>query len=171
MLLFHNQAFPTYPIVLPFRGTSFDVIDFIGSSKAGNSRIPGVNLDPAKVLDGERFLEIINPIPVEGEFTIVSKVTGVYDVGKAAIVETTQTFEDASGKPYVRIVSSAFYRDAGGFGGPRPPKPSLDATKPNRPADKTITFKTSPTQAHVYRLSGDYNPLHSMESKERPGDL
>lgn len=62
------------------------------------------------------------------------------------------------GKDYVRIVSSAFYRDAGGFGGPRPTgKP---ATMPNRPADKVASAKTSPTQAQVYRLSGDYNPLH-----------
>lgn len=104
------QAFPTFPIVMPFRGTSFDVIDFLGSSRSGNSRIPGVNLDPAKVLDGERYLEIMNPLPLEAEMTVTSRVTGVYDVGKAAILENEAVFTDASGKPYVKIVSSAFYR-------------------------------------------------------------
>ncbi|KAI9016721.1 HotDog domain-containing protein [Hyaloraphidium curvatum] len=153
-------AFPTYPLVLPFRGTSFDVIDFLGSSRSGNSRIPGVNLDPAKVLDGDRYVEIINPLPLEGEFTVTSKVTGVYDVGKAAILENEAIMTDAAGKQYAKIVSQAFYRDAGGFGGPRPPKPSLDATKPDRAPDMVVSAKTSPTQAQIYRLSGDYNPLH-----------
>ncbi|KXS19972.1 hypothetical protein M427DRAFT_28831 [Gonapodya prolifera JEL478] len=153
-------AFPTFPIVLPFRGTSFDVIDFIGAQKSSNSRIPGVKLDPAKVLDGERFIEILNPLPLEGELIARSRTSNVYDVGKAAILENETLLVDKSGKPYVKMVGQAFFRDAGGFGGPRPPKQGPEATPPSRPAEKVIAFKTSPTQAQVYRLSGDYNPLH-----------
>jgi acyl dehydratase len=36
----------------------------------------------------------------------------------------------------------------------------LDATIPSRAPDAVVSFKTTPTQAQIYRLSGDYNPLH-----------
>ena len=32
--------------------------------------------------------------------------------------------------------------------------------KPERAPDASDEFVTSPTQTHIYRLSGDYNPLH-----------
>jgi peroxisomal enoyl-CoA hydratase 2 len=108
-------------------------------------------LDLAKVLDGERYLE--------GTFTFRHKTVGVYDVGKAAVVQTEATMVDDTGKEYVKIVSSAFHRDAGGFGGERPPKQSVDATPPPRSPDKVTVFKTLRQQAVIYRLSGDYNPL------------
>jgi acyl dehydratase len=47
----------------------------------------------------------------------------------------------------------------GGFGGERGPA-STDAI-PQRPPDATITQATTPTQALLYRLSGDTNPLHA----------
>ncbi|TPX34913.1 hypothetical protein SmJEL517_g02606 [Synchytrium microbalum] len=153
-------AFPTYPIVLPFRGLSNDVIDFLNPKGPKGAGIPGVKLDLSKVLDGERYFEVINPIPLEGKFQFRNKITGVYDVGKAAVVQSEGTMIDASGKEYVKIVSSAFYRDAGGFGGEKPPKPSSDATPPARAADKSISLPTLKQQAVIYRLSGDYNPLH-----------
>jgi len=156
------QVFPTYPIVLGFRGTSFDVLDFY---KAGGPKleIPGVNLDLTKVLDGERILTLLKPLPTEGgAFILKNKVTGAYDVGKAAVIETTTTVVGKHDKQdYVKIVSFSFYRDAGGFGGGRPPKPPASTVAPNRAADKSLTYKTTPQQAILYRLSGDYNPLHA----------
>ena len=56
---------------------------------------------------------------------------------------------------------SILYRDAGGFGGPRPPKSdSIDPPK-GRPADFHVEVPTTPEQALLYRLSGDLNPLHA----------
>ncbi|KXS18725.1 MaoC-like dehydratase [Gonapodya prolifera JEL478] len=154
-------AFPTYPIVLPFRGTSFDVVDFFMSQLHLAVPIPGVDLDPTKVLDGERSIEFYEAIPLEADLVIRSRISNVYDVGKAAILENeTQLVDPESGKTFVKMVGQAFFRDAGGFGGARPPKQNADATVPKRNPDKTITFKTNWNQAHIYRLSGDYNPLH-----------
>jgi hypothetical protein len=65
-----------------------------------------------------------------------SRTSNVYDVGKAAIVESENILMDKSGKEYVKMVGQAFFRDAGGFGGPRPPKQSPDATPPQRSPDK-----------------------------------
>jgi hypothetical protein len=76
---------------MPFRGTSFDVIDFMGATRSGNANTAfqeaGIKLDPAKVLDGERYLEIMNPLPLEAELTVTSKTVGVYDVGKVSLIQ------------------------------------------------------------------------------------
>ena len=89
-------------------GTSNDVVDFL-KPRAGSSgpSIPGVKLDLSKVLDGERYLEVINPIPIDGgNFKFRNKTVGVYDVGKAAVVKSESVMLDDAGKEYVKIVSS-----------------------------------------------------------------
>ncbi|EFJ44095.1 hypothetical protein VOLCADRAFT_95729 [Volvox carteri f. nagariensis] len=43
---------------------------------------------------------------------------------------------------------------------PRPPAAVAANNPPNRPPDAAATFPTSPNQAALYRLSGDFNPLH-----------
>lgn len=63
---------------------------------------------------------------------------------------------------YVKLSSSSFGIGQGGYGGPRgPSKPSI--TIPKRTPDAVHTFKTTPEQALLYRLCGDYNPLHADE--------
>jgi hypothetical protein len=90
------------------------------------------------VLDGERKLQFLKPLPVSSEgkaFEIRSKVLGVYDKGKpGTVVETEQLLvEKGTGEVYSRAVGSAFYVGAGGWGGPKgmlqssfPPTPSLN---------------------------------------------
>lgn len=55
-------------------------------------------------------------------------------------------------------------RGAGGFGGPKQPTDRGMATAsfkpPARQPDAVVSERTSPDQAALYRLSGDYNPLH-----------
>jgi len=48
----------------------------------------------------------------------------------------------------------------GGFGFKGKHKSHTLPSKPNRNPDATVQIKTSPNQAIIYRLSGDYNPLH-----------
>ncbi|TPX30246.1 hypothetical protein SmJEL517_g06152 [Synchytrium microbalum] len=149
-------AFPTFPIHLPFR-TSSNVTNFL---ERGGHAIPGIKLDLSKVVDGERYIEILNPLPLEGKFRFRTKITGVFDTGKATVVQSEATMIDANSKEYAKVLSSTFYRDAGGFGGEKPPKPSLDSIPPPRPADNSLSLPTLKQQAVIYRLSGDYNPLH-----------
>jgi acyl dehydratase len=54
---------------------------------------------------------------------------------------------------------STFIRGIGGFGYKGKQGPPIPAP-PNRKPCKVIEEKTSPNQAIIYRLSGDYNPLH-----------
>lgn len=63
---------------------------------------------------------------------------------------------------YVKMTSMAFGIGQGGYNGPR--GPSKPASKPpNRAPDAKHTFKTTPEVALLYRLCGDYNPMHGDE--------
>jgi acyl dehydratase len=50
-------------------------------------------------------------------------------------------------------------RADGGFGGKRDQRQSYEAT-PDRAPDETLFATTHPHGAMLYRLNGDYNPLH-----------
>ena len=58
------------------------------------------------------------------------------------------------------MTQTIFCRGDGGFGGPPrqspPPHPI-----PSRAPDAVCDFGTRPEMALIYRLSGDYNPLHA----------
>jgi acyl dehydratase len=121
--------------------------------------------DTKGVLDGERKLQFFKPLPVSSEgrkFEIRSKVLGVYDKGKpGTVVETEQCLVDAeSGETYSRAVGSGFYVGQGGWGGPKGPKVP-NYPPPDRAPDATRVTQTTMETAHLYRLNGDYNPLHA----------
>ncbi|EEU39805.1 uncharacterized protein NECHADRAFT_39459 [Fusarium vanettenii 77-13-4] len=159
-------AFPTFPINLAFKQTSQDVIDFIASMSSTN--VPGVPpFDAQKSVDGERGIEILKPLPVSSEgldLEVRNKVIGVYDKGGAMILDAEQQLVDTkTGTVYVKMTSMAFGMGQGGYGGPRgPSKPTPKI--PNRTPDAVSTFQTTPEVALLYRLCGDYNPLHADEA-------
>lgn len=159
------QAFPTYPILLPFKHTDQEVVDFYGRS--GIDPIPGVpKFDSKRVVDGERKIIFLKPLPPSSEgrkFEIRTKVLGVYDKGKpGSVVETEATLVDAeSGESYTVAVGSGFYVGQGGWGGPKGPKGVSFNPPTDREADATHELQTTSTSALLYRLNGDYNPLHA----------
>ncbi|WPH02143.1 Hypothetical protein R9X50_00499800 [Acrodontium crateriforme] len=158
-------AFPTYPIILPFKKTSPEVIDFYAAQSA--TAIPGVpKLDSRRVVDGERAMTFYKPLPLTSEgrkFEIRGKVIGVYDKGKAGtVVETQNDLVDAeSGELYSRAIGSGFFVGQGNWGGPKGPKnPSYMPPEGKKP-DVVFEHATTAETAHLYRLNGDYNPLHA----------
>ena len=116
-------VFPTYPIILPFKHTDQEVIDFY--ARAGGEPIPGVpKFDSKRVVDGQRRIEFFKPLPVSShgrKFEVRSKVLGVYDKGKpGTVIETEQVLVDAeTGEKYSRAVGSGFFVGQGGWGGPK----------------------------------------------------
>jgi len=160
-------ALPTYPVVLSFKGESFDVVPF-----GAGQLVPGFEIDPTQILHGEQSLEILQQIPPEGEFVLKSKVKGLYDKGKGAVM-VTESVLVSDKVEYARLVSSTFIRGAGGFGGDRGPSGGGNEP-PKRAPDSTFVQHVRPDQALLYRLSGDYNPLHadpemaSMVGFEKP---
>ncbi|KAI9374422.1 HotDog domain-containing protein [Aspergillus egyptiacus] len=157
-------VFPTYPIILPFKLTDQEVTDFYARSKG--SPIPGVpEFDAKRVVDGQRKITVFKPLPPSSagrKFELRNKVVGVYDKGKASVVETEQSIvEVQSGEVYSTVNSSAFYVGQGGWGGPKGPAGKNYPIPQGRKPDAVHETQTTTETAQLYRLNGDYNPLHA----------
>jgi peroxisomal enoyl-CoA hydratase 2 len=154
------QAFPTYPLIMGFKGTEFEVVNFY--EKASARFPPGLpKIDWSRGVDGERYIEIIQPIPTTSagkKFELRRETIGAYDKGKGLVLEEQTSLVDEKEQVYCKLVGSAFFVGQGGYGGPKgPKKPTYKGT--GKPI--VTTFQTTPGHALLYRLNGDYNPLHA----------
>ena len=141
-----QQVLPTFAVII---GGGGNVMRDIGE------------FNWAMLLHGEQAVTLHQPIPVEGTVKSTSTLTGIWDKGKGAVVETTtQSVDAATGEPLFDTRSAAFIRGEGGWGGDRGPSGN-DNTPPDRAPDVTVSAPTRPDQALTYRLSGDRNPLHA----------
>lgn len=138
------KVLPTFAVIPAFPG-------LMGLTQA-------VEINPVMILHGEQSIKLNKPIPVKGKLTTSGKVTGVYDKGKGALVVIESETKDEQGVALFVNTASVFVRGAGGFGGERGPE--AGNKPPDRAPDKTVEMQTLPTQAMIYRLSGDRNPLH-----------
>ncbi|MFE6333349.1 MaoC/PaaZ C-terminal domain-containing protein [Streptomyces sp. NPDC057798] len=120
--------------------------------------MPGVEVELARVLHGGQSLEIHRPLPVEGTATTTSRIAAVYDKGKAAVLVLRTEAADAEG-PLWTNDSQIFVRGEGGWGGDR--GPSARPEPPTGEPDKIVERPIREDQALLYRLSGDWNPLHA----------
>ncbi|KAF3075217.1 Peroxisomal multifunctional enzyme type 2 [Trichoderma lentiforme] len=158
-------VFPTYPVILPFKGDTQEVIDFYASQK--KIKVPGVpDFDSRRVVDGQRKIEFLKPLPVSSEghkFEIRQKVLGVYDKGRpGSVVDTQLELVDANtNEVYTRLFGSAFYVAQGNWGGPKGPATENFPPPKDKKPDWVLENQISREAAHLYRLNGDYNPLHA----------
>jgi acyl dehydratase len=119
---------------------------------------PGIDVDPAAVLHGAQSVVTHRPIPVQGSATQTSSVSAVYDKGKAAVIVLCSEAADEDGPLWTSEVQ-LFVRGEGGFGGDRGPSSRTQA--PERNPDREVRRGIREDQALLYRLSGDWNPLHA----------
>ena len=120
------------------------------------------NINFIMVVHGEQRLSITNALPVSGDFIANAKVIGCYDKGPArgAIIEVETSVKNKKNNEEIcKLVSTTFARGDGGFGGPDSPKKEIFI--PDGEPDYVSEVSTKPDQALIFRLSGDYNPLHS----------
>jgi acyl dehydratase len=105
-------------------------------------------------------------LPTHGSFLQKTSVLDFLDKGKGGVLLMESTFfrqDNPTGPPVARLVRSSFIRGLGGHGrkklavDPRPTPPP----QPARAPDAVRLQKTEKHQALLYRLSGDYNPLHA----------
>ena len=80
--------------------------------------------------------------------------------GRAASAERTQITDKATGDLIGAVTQTIFCRGDGGFGGPPREAPAPHPI-PARAPDAICDLGTRPEMALIYRLSGDYNPLHA----------
>lgn len=115
--------------------------------------------DMTRLVHGAQTLRVHRPLPPAGTLHSVGIIRGIYDMKKLAqvVLETKTTL---NGEPVFDTEWQLLVRDAGGFGGERPPKSDAPKIPDAAPTfDRTETL--SPEQALLYRLSGDLNPLHA----------
>ncbi|MFJ3805152.1 MaoC/PaaZ C-terminal domain-containing protein [Streptomyces sp. NPDC090073] len=120
--------------------------------------MPGIEVDLARVLHGGQTLTVHRPIPAQGTATITHRVAAVHDKGKAAVLVLRTDVADADG-PLWTNDAQIFLRGEGGFGGDRGPRTRLEA--PTGEPERTVERRIRPDQALLYRLCGDWNPLHA----------
>ena len=155
-------VFPTFPIRWGNKGVPIDP-ELIPSS-------PGP-MD----LDAERLLEILQPLPTEGTVSVKSRLLAAHPRGTGnALVEFESLVSDADGEICARMVMGAFRRgvkelgDIAAFEGSGTTA-SEKVPPPECAPDVVLETVIPANQAMLYRLSGDYNPLHIDPVAARSG--
>ncbi len=148
--------------VLPSFGVVPAITMVFAQAKSG-IQAPGLSFGLDRVLHGEQYTEVKRPLPTKGKLTTKATIKNIYDKGKNALVVNEMITYDENGDELIRNELTTLVRGAGGWGGERGPSADVNVP-PDRAPDQVIEDKTSDNQALLYRLSGDWNPLHADPS-------
>ncbi|MFI4941319.1 MAG: SDR family NAD(P)-dependent oxidoreductase, partial [Burkholderiales bacterium] len=146
------QPLPTYG-VMPQSNA------LLATMKEGTLKLPGMNFGFDRLLHGEQYTEIKQPLPRHAKLKHLFKLKHAYDKNPNAVVVFGVSSVDENGQEIVYNEMTCFVKGAGGWGGDRGPSAEIN-TPPDRAPDAVIEEKTDPNQTLLYRLSGDWNPLH-----------
>ncbi|CAM9110369.1 unnamed protein product [Ectocarpus sp. 6 AP-2014] len=154
------SAFPTYPLVLPYKGTSSDVVPFPGRTLFVLPQALRGVVNTGAILHYDQSIDVFEPLDPRGaELASRSVVLGVYRRRGGVLLRTKTTLKDRSGRTLTETTQGTFMRGlkiSGDVGPPLPPRANPPTTAPDVVAAVTV----SPQQALWYRLSGDYNAIH-----------
>ncbi|MEE8603589.1 MaoC/PaaZ C-terminal domain-containing protein [Euzebya tangerina] len=140
-------------VVLPTFGTipGFMPIDRF-------DQLPGFDIDLRMLVHADHTLQLHGSLPTSATAVSRCQPSAVYDKrsGAMAVFEITT---EVDGEVLITNTMSAFIKGEGDFGGDGGPRPER-VRAPKRDADAVVHAPTLEQQALLYRLSGDYNPLH-----------
>ena len=123
-------------------------------------------------IDAERSIEQLAPLPLPASATdtvtvrVRSRLLAVHPRGKGSAFSEFETeVLDSGGQLCVRIVTGLFQRGVASLGDIEPfagcgLSRSHKLTPPERAPDFELAAPIAANQAQLYRLSGDFNPLH-----------
>jgi acyl dehydratase len=120
-------------------------------------------LDWVRIVHAEQGLILHRPLPPQADVVGHSRVVEIVDKGRekgAFIAVERRVLELATGAPLCTITQTMFCRGDGGFGGPQRAVPPPHQV-PERAPDAICDIPTLPQTALLYRLNGDWNPLHA----------
>ena len=147
------QALPTMGVVLGYPGFW--------------AKDPATGIDWVKVLHGEQSLELHAPLPASGTVVGITRVTALVDKGaeRGALMYSDREIRDkASGRLLAVSHMVGFLRGDGGFSARGQKSDDAPAPRPATPdtaPDHVCELQSRPESALIYRLSGDYNPVHA----------
>jgi acyl dehydratase len=151
------QALPTMVNVLGYSGFWADQ--------------PDTGIDWKKLVHAEQAFVLHRPLAASGRVIGRNRVSALYDKGAdkgALMVQTREVTDAVTGAAVATVTQTTLLRGDGGYsadgndgesGAPAtlpPPHPM-----PSRSPDSICDLPTLAQAALLYRLSGDYNPLHA----------
>ena len=87
------SAFPTFGVIPGLHGfMSSDILSKISSQY-------GLTIDATRILHGEQYLEVLNPVPIEAKLRSEARVVDVLDKGSGAVIIAEVDSFDGEGKP------------------------------------------------------------------------
>ncbi len=140
------KVYPSWGVIPGFEPV-FAALDLLGG-------------DRVQLLHSSQRTELLKPFPHEGVMETTGHLLGAWDLRIGALVNI-ETRTEIAGVLHARTVWTLLMRGEGGFGGER--APSLLRVKVPKESTPSFsaTWRTSETQALLYRLTGDINPIHA----------
>lgn len=129
-----------------------------------------MGIDWMKVLHAGQEIIFHNPIPTSGTVEARTRITEITDKGRkvGALIISDRVVKDvATGEQICTLITTILARGNGGFGGDRKSSALKPDVIPTREPDEVCDLPTLPQQALIYRLSGDFNPLHASPEVAR----
>lgn len=123
--------------------------------------------DWVKLVHGEQRIQVFKPLPVAATLLAKNRVVSLTDKGpgKGAIaVIERDIYESGTTEPLARTTQVTFLRGDGGFSersGISDAGPEALPGVPETAPDLEVELPSLEQAALIYRLSGDYNPLHA----------
>ena len=151
----HTEGFRVLPTfgVIPGLAVLLDMV------RTG-TMAPGCYYSIDRLLHGEQYTEVKLPLPPKARLTNRSKIVDIFDKGdNALMILETRSF-DEQGTELIVNRFTAVIRGAGGWGGERGSSEERNIP-PERSPDARVEQTIDANQALLYRLSGDWNPLHA----------
>jgi acyl dehydratase len=140
------KVLPTFCTIPTF--AAFDaLVDQIGCDRVG-------------MVHHSQQMDLFKPLGPSARLRVTGRVARLYDLKRLAISVFSIDAYDENDGLVSRGEVTLLLRNDGGFGGERPPKTER-VVLPERPPDFEMRDPIAPTQALLYRLSGDHNPLHA----------
>lgn len=125
-------------------------------------RDPQFEVDWRKLLHAEHRLTIHRPLAAEGDLRAEHDIIGIRDRGAEAgafVHQRKRLIDEASGEAVASVVTTLLLRGDGGCGDHGDAPPELDKL-PRRDPDQKFEVTAPEILPLIYRLSGDFNPLH-----------
>ncbi len=144
-------ALPTYAVIPAITG--------VMNAFRDGENAPGFNYGLDRMLHGEQYTELRRPLPPKANLSHRAWVKDIFDKGKNAFVVIAIETADETGEVLAYNELGAVIRGAGGWGGDRGPASDVN-NPPGRAPDFSCDESINPNQGLLYRLSGDWNPLH-----------
>src|SRR5579862_2720780 len=138
----------------------------LGAPGGASWRDESMGIDWLRVVHGEQRVRLFGPLPVAATLDATSRIVSLTDKGakRGAVMVVERTMrEQGSPEPLASTTQTLFLRGDGGFSaasGESDPAPERLPPIPDSKPDVELEMSSLPQSALIYRLSGDYNPLH-----------